>query len=181
MSVSPSLLSAMRGGEKARRIDQHEVIIKSSRFSLSQSAYSIINYIPGTTQNDTLDETVPNGVLSGSVAGIVGDFLSGPCNDSDIQPLGLYIDDALGYTWENKPAIASGKVAILEGVGSSVTIFVYETHLSGTPLVYAVGNKVYPAASGLLTNESGFNSNIVAMVIKVPSAASPGLGLKMLL
>ncbi len=144
---------------------------------LSDECFTKENF--GVLDNDTLSVNTPRGVLGGSVAGISAglDYTAVPCTD-DLQPIGLFVNDAAGAAFENSPAVASGKIAIMKGQ-ASVEVDVYETRnaADSADLTYAVGNDLYCSAQGFLTNETSANGTKLGLLTKAPSTASPTLGL----
>jgi len=146
---------------------------------LSDACYTKANY--GVNTNTTLSVNTPRGVLGGSVAGVSAglDYTAVPCT-ADLMPLGLFVNDAAGAAFENSSAVASGKVAVMKGQ-ASVEVDVYETRnaADSADLTYAVGEKLYSSAQGLLTNEASSEGTVVGIVTKAPSTSSPTLGLDM--
>lgn len=146
---------------------------------LHDSCFTKANY--GVNTNTTLSVNTPLGVLGGSVAGLSAgwDYTAFPCTD-ELEPIGLFVNDAAGAAFENSPAVASGKVAVIKGQGS-VEVDVYETRNAGNTddLVYAVGNKLYSSAQGFLTNEASSNGTVVGIVTKAATTTSPTIGLDM--
>lgn len=144
---------------------------------LSDACYTKANY--GVNTNTTLSVNTPRGVLGGSVAGISPglDYTAVPCTDA-LRPIGLFVNDAAGAAFENSPAVASGKVAIIKGQ-PSVEVDVYETRNAADSgdLTYAVGNLLYCSAQGLLTNETSSEGTVIGVVTKAPSTSSPTIGL----
>jgi len=144
---------------------------------LSDECYTKQNY--GVNTNTTLSVNTPRGVLGGSVAGISAglDYTVVPCTDQ-LMPVGLFVNDAAGAAFENSPAVASGKIAVMKAQ-ASVEVDVYETRnaAGAADLTYAVGEKLYCSAQGLLTNEASTEGTIIGIVTKAPSTASPTLGL----
>ena len=134
---------------------------ENSLCTLEDDGYTKVNYVAGTTVNDTLDANTPKGVLGGMIAAMKGSYEVGACTGATEQPMGLFINDAAGNAYENLPALASGKAPFTQSQGS-YEVNVYETRNAAdtADLTYAVGDLLYPAASGLLTKESGFNSRI---------------------
>jgi hypothetical protein len=151
---------------------------------LSPACYTKQNF-PSAVTNSTLSVNTPRGVLGGSVAGMDvaasapegGDYVAVPCTDA-LMPIGLFVNDAAGAAFENAPAVASGKVAVIKGM-ASVEVDVYETNdgAPGNPIAYAVGRYLYSSAQGLLTIAQG--AAVVGVVTKIPTTASPTLGLDM--
>jgi len=147
--------------------------------TLSATCYTKSNY--GVNTNTTLSVNTPKGVLGGSVAAVSAgaDYTVYPCT-SALQPVGLFVNDAAGAAFENSPAVASGKVTVMKGM-ASVEVDVYETRnaADSANITYAVGNKLYSSAQGLLTNEASSSAIVVGILTKAPSASSPTLGLDM--
>ena len=144
---------------------------------LSDDCFTKQNY--GVNTNTTLSVNTPRGVLGGSVAGISPglDYTAVPCTDV-LRPIGLFVNDAAGAAFENSPAVASGKVAVIKGQ-PSVEVDVYETRNAGNTadLTYAVGDLLYCSAQGLLTNEASTEGTVIGVLTKAPSVSSPTLGL----
>jgi hypothetical protein len=144
---------------------------------LSDECYTKQNY--GVNTNTTLSVNTPRGVLGGSVAGISAglDYTAVPCTD-ELRPIGLFVNDAAGAAFENSPAVASGKVAVIKGQ-ASVEVDVYETRnaADSADLTYAVGDLLYSSAQGFLTNEVSTEGTVVGVLTKAPSTASPTIGL----
>jgi len=144
---------------------------------LSDACYTKQNY--GVNTNTTLSVNTPRGVLGGSVAGISAglDYTVVPCTD-ELMPVGLFVNDAAGAAFENSPAVASGKIAVMKAQ-ASVEVDVYETRNAAATanLTYAVGEKLYCSAQGLLTNEASSEGTVIGICTKAPSTASPTLGL----
>jgi len=146
---------------------------------ISDACFTKANY--GNNTNTTLSANTPRGVLGGSVAACSAglDYTAVPMTTS-LMPLGLFVNDAAGAAFENSPAVASGKLAIMKGL-ASVEVDVYETRnaADNADLTYAVGEKLYGSAYGLLTNETTASSVVIGIVTKAPSTSSPTLGLDM--
>jgi hypothetical protein len=143
---------------------------------LSDDCFTKQNYGANPAGNATLSVNTPRGVLGGSVAGISPglDYTVVPCTDA-LRPVGLFVNDAAGAAFENSPAVASGKIAVIKGL-PSVEVDVYETEgLVGG--AFAVADKLYCSAYGLLTNVASGEGTVIAIVTKAPSTASPTIGL----
>jgi len=147
--------------------------------SLSDACFTKTNY--GVNTNTTLSVNTPNGVLGGSVAALSAglDYTVVP-GTHQLMPVGLFVNDAAGAAFENSPAVASGKVAVIKGL-ASVEVDVYETRNAAdtADLTYAVGDELYSSAQGLLSNEASSEGTIIGVCTKVPTTASPTLGLDM--
>jgi hypothetical protein len=146
---------------------------------LADVCFTKQNY--GVNTNATLSINTPRGVLGGSVAALSAgnDYTVVPGTDT-IMPAGLFVNDAAGAAFDNAPAVASGKVAVIKGL-ASVEVDVYETRDAGdtTDLTYAVGEKLYSSAQGFLTNEASTEGTVIGVVTKQPTTVSPTLGLDM--
>lgn len=144
--------------------------------TLSDTCFTKANY--GVNTNTTLSVNTPRGVLGGSVAAVTSgsDYTVVPGTDL-IRPVGLFVNDAAGAAFENSPAVASGKIAVIKGM-PSVEVDVYETRnaADNADLTYAVGNLLYCSAQGLLTKEVSTEATVIGVVTKAPSTASPTLG-----
>lgn len=138
---------------------------------LSDDCFTKANY--GVNTNSTLSVNTPRGVLGGSVAGISPglDYTAVPCTDN-LSPIGLFVNDAAGAAFENSPAVASGKVAVIKGQ-PSVEVDVYETD----GITYAVGELLYCSAQGFLTNALSTEGTVIGVITKAPSTSSPTIGL----
>ena len=146
---------------------------------LSDACFTKANY--GVNTNTTMSVNTPRGVLGGSIAALSAglDYTVVPMTTS-LMPVGLFVNDAAGAAFENSPAVASGKVAVMKAM-ASVEVDVYETRNAANSgdLTYAVGTYLYGSAQGLLTNETTASAIVVGVVTKAPSTSSPTLGLDM--
>lgn len=144
---------------------------------LADICFTKANY--GVNTNDTLSVNTPRGVLGGSVAGLSAglDYTVVPCTD-ELMPVGLFANDAAGAAFENAPAVASNKIAIVKGQ-SSCEVDVYETRnvADTADLAYVVGDKLYCSAQGFLTREVSAEGTIIGVCTKAPTTISPVLGL----
>lgn len=82
---------------------------------------------------------------------------------ADSKPLGFLVNDADGYFYENKPALASRKVAVLYGD----CIVETDQLVEGT---YKAGDLLYIGADGCLTATAGEGAAPVAIAL---SEATP--------
>ena len=62
---------------------------------------------------------------------------------------------------------------------ASVEVDVYETNTGAGAITYAVGEKLYCSAYGLMTNVVSTEGTVIGVVTKAPTTASPTLGLDM--
>ena len=146
---------------------------------LHSTCFTKTNY--GVNTNTTLSVNTPRGVLGGSVAGISAglDYTVVPCTD-ETMPVGLFANDAAGAAFDNSPAVASNKIAIVKGQ-ASCEVDVYETRNAAATanITYSVGEELYCSAQGFLSNEVSTDGTIIGVVTKAPTTVSPTLGLDM--
>lgn len=145
---------------------------------LADVCFTKQNYNNNT--NATLSINTPRGVLGGSVAAISPglDYTVVPCTET-LMPVGLFVNDAAGAAFENSPAVASGKIAVIKGL-PSVEVDVFETKQKAddvTDIVYTQGDYLYSSAWGLLTPEHSVATVVIGVITKQPTTASPTLGL----
>lgn len=116
----------------------------------------------------TLPTNVKKGVLGGSIAftrpdvgsnTVGGPVLVNAAYVLNTRPLGLFINDALGNSFENTPGVASGKGPFIRG--GAVGVKIYETQqqtavgggaVGDALTAYANGQKLYASVNGYLTN-----------------------------
>jgi hypothetical protein len=115
-------------------------------------------------------------LVSGRLATIrpAGVHLADSANND--QFVGFIINDAAGYFFENKPALASGIVPLSVGP-QGVT-----TDQIDTTKTFAVGDKLYignGATAGLVTNvvPGSGNTAVIGIATSTASAAAPELGI----
>jgi hypothetical protein len=151
---------------------------------LSDDCFTKQNYGIAGHANATLSVNTPRGVLGGSVAAVSAglDYTVVPGTDV-LRPVGLFVNDAAGAAFENSPAVASGKLAVMKAM-ASVEVDVYETVEADntTPLVFSVGDLLYSSLAGLLTNEVSNEAapkTVIGICTKMPTTSSPTLGLDM--
>jgi hypothetical protein len=141
-------------------------LVKDSIPVLSADSFtqSNPNVVASTHTSTTLPPNVKKGVLSGSVAftrpDIGANTVGGAIKPGSpaayvpgTRPLGLFINDAVGNSFENTPGPASGKGPFLRG--GAVGVKLYETQIqigADTDLHYAIGDFLYASVNGYLTN-----------------------------
>jgi hypothetical protein len=146
-------------------------LIKDTIPSLAADGFTQLNpnVVTGTPAavSTTLPTDVKRGVLGGSVAFTRPDIGENTTGGAvlvtaayvvNTRPLGLFINDALGNSYENTPGVASGKGPHLRG--GACGLKVYETQQQttvgggavGDPLTYAVGDRLYASVNGYVTN-----------------------------
>jgi hypothetical protein len=151
--------------ETSARVQLLHVVTRNSVGLLTPDAFTQSNPAKIAGQKSTtLANITKVGVLGGTVAFSRPDYGNGyhggPNTGSyaaGCQPLGLFLNDAIGNAFENTPGVASGRGPYVSGSGSCVGVSLYETKVqlgggAGTPVAYAAGDKLYASVNGLLTN-----------------------------
>lgn len=125
-----------------------------------------------TKQNST-DGSLPFGVLGGTVAALKADasYTVVPADGTN-EPVGLFVNNAIGNPFDNAPAVASNKIAIA-CKQPSVEVDIY------ADVEFAIGDKLYSDENGYLTNVKGSNDTVIGIVSKLPTVQDPFLGLEM--
>jgi len=158
-------------------------VVRHTLSSLEAASFSRVNYDnPSFSRSfGRIPATTPNGVIGGMVAKLTGDYEVGIYNGSGTV-FGIFLNDASSAPFENTPAIASGKIAVMTNGGEFETD-IYETvnedgSALGTAWSAAIGAPLYASDFGLLTTEDT-GSGIVGHVTKTPSANNIFLGFKL--
>ncbi|HEY8097825.1 MAG TPA: hypothetical protein VIE65_17340 [Methylobacter sp.] len=154
-------------------------LIKDTIASLAADGFTQSNPNVVTTasaRSTTLPTSVKKGVLGGSVAFTrpdIGQHTAGgavlvaAAFVAGTRPLGFFINDSLGNSFENTPGVASGKGPYVRG--GTLGVKIYETQVQttnlysggtwatsgatvGTALTYSPGDRLYASVNGLLTN-----------------------------
>lgn len=127
-----------------------------------------------TNTPEVAGEKAPYGVLGGSVAALAaeGEYVSVAGNGQNFA-LGLFKNNAEGAPYDNSPAEASGKVAIVLGNAA------VETDIYSHDVTFALGDALYSDANGYLTNVESANKQVIGHVTKLPTAKNPFLGVQL--
>jgi hypothetical protein len=157
----------------------------SSRYIAHDECFTTM--VPSDTwTNSRLGTDTPRGVLGGMVATLSGcvDYEVRICTSHSTTDY-LFLNDAAGAAFENAPSVASGKIALLPigGAGDVIEVDVYETHNESNVSImatYTINHALYCSSRGLITytQEAGGSGYVIGKVVKVPTTASPRLGLK---
>lgn len=142
---------------------------------LASAEFTRQNYGASGQTSTTITESTPNGVLAGMVAAV-------GANDYEVKvavtaagadkPLGIFLHNSSDSPFQNQPAVASGKVTYVHGLGSYLVNY-YETSTeAAAPQTYALGDKLYYSKNGLLTKDpttaGGANAVVIGIVTKRP-------------
>jgi hypothetical protein len=151
--------------------------------NLTDADLTQVNYstaVPQQLANTRLSANTPKGLLAGSVvmAGTVAGTVVA-C-DASHQPLGVVINNAVGYPFESSSGVASGKCPYLHGSGTVFTTDLYETaEVGGAALIipYAAGVLLYSSVNGLITTVAG--TLAIGVCLIAPSASDPFMVVQM--
>jgi hypothetical protein len=151
--------------EFSGRLQPMHVVTRNSYGALTPDAFTQANpaVVTATPTKSTTWPAGVTGILAGSVAftrpDVGNGYHGGPASSylAGVKPLGLFANDALGNSYENKPAVASGAGSFYNGVGTTIGVTLWETQIllggsAGNAITYASGDKLYASANGLLTN-----------------------------
>lgn len=158
-----------------------KILIKTQMSAVNQLDEACFTQDNSNEDNKTINAYTPRGVLGGSVAALHSTksytVVAGNLTN---RAVGLFVNDAAGAAFENSPAVASNKLTVIKGL-ASVEVDVYETRnvADSADLVYAMGDKLYCSAKGLLTKEVSTSEQVIGVVTKLPTTASPTIGLDM--
>lgn len=185
--------------ETSGRVQLLHVVTRNSVGMLTPDAFTQANPPVVTTQKSaTLLPIAKVGVLGSTVAFTRPDYGNGyhggpvlvnAAYSAGLQPLGIFLNDAIGNAFENAPGVASGRGPYVCGSGSTLGLTLYETKVqlgggAGNPLTYAPGDKVYASVNGLITNTStdayeynvaGNPTPVVLGIVKVAPDANSAL------
>jgi hypothetical protein len=145
---------------------------------LTQNNYSSAQQLANTR----LSANTPKGLLAGSIvmAGTVAGTVV--ASDATHYPLGVVINNAVGYPFESSSGVASGKCPYLHGAGTVFATDLYETAEVGSAALvipYAAGLPLYSSVNGLLTTVAASPAVIVGIVLIAPSASDPFMVVQM--
>ncbi|MFA5999547.1 MAG: hypothetical protein WC783_01000 [Candidatus Paceibacterota bacterium] len=128
----------------------------------------------------TVTSATPNGVLAGMVAYPTDSAEVGVLDNGLGVPIGLFATDSSQASYENTPAIASGKLTVLQAGGLYLVEY-YETYMEDgvTEITYVAGDLLYASRNGLLTSDNTTSTIAFAVVTKTPTAHDARLGVQL--
>jgi len=156
----------------------------SALFELVAAAKTVavtpLGGLDGTNAN--IPTNRPLGVLSGMVATSVtlsGELWGAGVCSKTTAAIGIFSHGYEGNAFENSPGVASDKVTILRGQ-PVLKVYIFETIAEdgSTAITYALGEKLYSSAAGLLTNVASTEATIIGRVSHVPTTAEDWLGVE---
>jgi predicted RecA/RadA family phage recombinase len=133
--------------------------------------------------NTRLSADSPKGILAGqlvTVGTVSGTVVA--CTGTNAgttvlvgRPVGVAINNAVGYPFESSSGVASGKAPYLHGTGTVFSTDMYETVRQDgtTPIVFAPGALLYVSQNGLFSTVADSLAIIVGIVLIAPSATDP--------
>jgi len=156
--------------------------IRNSYFYLKDSDFLRVNYGAATMTTSTVISTTPNGVLPGMVSYISDDLEVAVFDGTSGIPNGIFGQGSADHSFENTPAVASGKVVVLM-TGGIYELDYFETVAEDgvTDITYAAGDTLYASQNGLLTNDTTTSAYAIALVAKLPSSDDARLGIQLLI
>lgn len=125
--------------------------------------------------NTRLGPDTPKGILAGqmvTVGSTNGTVVF--CDGTAKKPIGVAINNAVGYPFESSSGVGSGKCPYVHGSGTVISTDLYETVEDDgtTPITYSPGQSLYCSQNGMFTTESN-SSGIVGVVLMAPTATDP--------
>jgi len=144
-----------------------------------------------STNNTRMSADTPKGILAGqlvTVGTVSGTVVA--CTGSDIdasvlvgKPIGVAINNAVGYPYESSSGVGSGKCPYIHGSGTVYTTDLYETFQSDgtTAVTFTPGAIVYCSGNGLLTTTADSVGYMVGVVLIAPSATDPFMAVQLLI
>ena len=135
------------------------------------------------TANTRLSADTPNGILAGQLvcaSATAGAVVA--CTGTDVastvlvgRPLGVAINNAVGYPYESSSGVGSGKCPYIHGTGTVYSTDLYETYAQDavTALTYTAGAALYCSQNGMLSTVADSASYIVGYVLIAPTTTDP--------
>jgi hypothetical protein len=119
--------------------------------------------ITATGTSSQVDTTVL-GVLSGSIAFTRPDggsnYIGGPLAAGGTKPLGIFINTAVGNSYENTPGTSSGKGPYVSAQGCYANNLFESANInSAVALTYTTGEALVCSVNGYLTNVTAANNS----------------------
>lgn len=164
-------------------------VTMNTLMNLTEDGLTRDNYSASNAQaqaNTRLSSSTPKGILAGQIVGIGSTTTAGAvvaCTGSNASstaligpPLGVAINNAVGYPYESSSGVGSGKCPYLHGTGTVISTDLYETaQYDGSALAsaYAGGQLLYCSRNGLFINVADNTPYIVGVVLIAPSSTDP--------
>lgn len=162
-----ALLGQASGGftESSSSLRILHIGIRNTVGVLCEDAFTQSNPpVEPTNVSDQVDSSTL-GVLSGSVAFTRGDAgsneIGGPgAAVATSKPIGCFLNNANGNSFENTPGTASGKGPYVSAQGTYANALFETKELNaGTDLTYTTGQELVASVNGYLTNQADGNNS----------------------
>lgn len=147
--------------------------------NLTDAGLTRDNYGANTqaTANTRLSADTPKGILAGQVVkvGTVSGTVIAATGAASEAPVGVAINNAVGYPFESSSGVASGKCPYIHGTGTVFSTDLYETFEADavTVVTFTPGAVVYVSQNGMFCTEQLNSQPAVGIVLIAPSATDP--------
>jgi hypothetical protein len=165
-------------------------VTMNTLMNLTDDGLTRTNYQPGNNQGDAntrLTADTPKGILAGHILGVgttSGTVVA--CTGTDAtpsvltyRPIGVAINNAVGYPYESSSGVGSGKCPYVHGSGTVISTDMYETRnqANSADLSYSPGDRLYCSQNAMFSNEAStaidVTSFVIGVVLIAPSATDP--------
>ncbi len=161
-----ALLGQASGGftESSSALRILHVGIRNTVGVLTDDSFTQTNPPITATGTSTQVDTTVLGVLSGSIAFTRPDgganYIGGPLAASGTKPLGIFINTAVGNSYENTPGTSSGKGPYVSAQGCYANnLFESQNINTAAALTYTTGEPLLASTNGYLTNATAANNS----------------------
>jgi len=110
----------------------------------------------------------PAGILAGMVVAVNSDGNIVKATGTN-TPVGIAVNNAVGYAFESSSGVASGKVPYLHGSGSVYATDLYEDDVASAD----AGSELKVSNDGLLTIDTNAGSDVVGIILKAATTTDP--------
>lgn len=157
--------------------------------NLTDAGLTRVNYQANNqaTANTRLTTDTPTGILAGQIvcaaSATAGAVVACTGSDADPtvlvgKPLGVAINNAVGYPYESSSGVGSGKCPYLHGTGTVFSTDLYETYkYNGTTVeTYEPGTPLYCSQNAMfatVADSVGTVNYIVGYVLIAPTSTDP--------
>jgi hypothetical protein len=133
--------------------------------------------------NTRLGPDTPKGILAGQIvtAGTTNGTVVA-CTGTNVaatvlvgRPIGVAINNAVGYPFESSSGVGSGKCPYVHGSGTVISTDLYETveQDGTTPITYTPGAVLYCSQNGMFSTVADSVGYVVGVVLIAPTATDP--------
>lgn len=166
-------------------------VTMNTLMNLTDAGLTRNNYdttVAQTNGNTRLSADTPKGILAGQIvcaSSTAGAVVA--CTGTDAtptvlvgRPLGVAINNAVGYPYESSSGVGSGKCPYLHGTGTVISTDLYETVTQAAAAInYTAGTALYCSQNGFFTvyaDVTGGAANaltMVGVVLIAPTTTDP--------